>query len=177
MDSDQMTIYETEDGKIRVEVLFGKENVWLTQKLMADLFECSSDNVSLHLKNIYAERELNEKSTTDKFSVVQKEGTRKVKREITYYSLEAIIAVGYRINTARGTQFRSWAEKLDAFLKFNEQEILNYKGKVSHDVAIALAEKQYEVFRVEQDRRFESDFDQEVKYLMARKKRKNDQMD
>jgi len=336
MDKNQMTIYETEDGKVRVEVLFEKENVWLTQKLMSDLFECSTDNVSVHLRNIYAERELDEKSTTEEFSVVQNEGARKVKRALTYYSLEAIISVGYRINTARGAQFRAWAterlksyilkgfaidkdrfikgsrfdakyfdelledvreirasermayqkitdiyatsvdysaqtleterffatvqnklhfaitgktaaeiiasrvnkdkphmglttwrkapagkiapsdiriaknylkieevkklnhivdmyldyaefqagkgrlmrmrdwaDKLDAFLKFNEQEILDDKGKVSHDVAVALAEKQFEVFRVEQDRRFESDFDREVKYLMARKKKDN----
>ncbi|MBI3616709.1 MAG: virulence RhuM family protein [Candidatus Omnitrophica bacterium] len=109
MHTSQMTIYETGDGRIRIDVLFDKENVWLTQKLMAELFECSADNISLHLKNIYAERELDEKSTAEEFSAVQREGAREVKRALTYYSLEAIIAVGYRVNSARGTQFRVWA--------------------------------------------------------------------
>ena len=335
MDTNQMTIYETDDGRIRIDVLFDKENVWLTQKLMAELFECSVDNISLHLKNIYAERELEEKATTENSSVVQKEGAREIKRARTYYSLEAIIAVGYRINTVRGTQFRTWAtdrlksyilkgfaidkdrfikgskfdaryfdelleeireirasermvyhkitdiyatsvdysphtaetekffaavqnklhfaitgktaaeiiasradkdkpsmglttwrkapkgkilpfdiriaknylqkeeikklnhivgmyldyaelqagkgrlmrmrdwaEKLDAFLKFNEENILSDKGKIFRDVAVALAEKEYRSFRVKQDKRFESDFDREVKKLLDQKNKK-----
>jgi hypothetical protein len=324
-DTNQITIYETEDGKARIEVRFENENVWLTQKQMAELFDCSADNVSLHLKNIYVERELEPKSTAEEISVVQKEGQREVKRNVTFYSLEAIIAVGYRVNSARGTQFRiwatdklksyilkgfaldkdrfikgskfsaryfdelleeireirasermsyqkitdiyatsidyspdtaeaekffaavqnklhfaitgrtaaeiiaeradsrkafmglttwrkapkgkilpddiriaknylqkeeiqklnhivtmyldyaefqasrgrlmkmkDWAQKLDAFLKFNEQDILQDKGKVSHEVAIALAEKEYETFRVKQDRKYISDFDKIV---------------
>ena len=113
----QITIYETEDGKARVEVRFENENVWLTQKTMAELFECSADNVSLHLKNIYTEKELDQKSTTEEFSVAQKEGQRRVKRNISFYSLEAIIAVGYRVNSARGTQFRIWAtDKLKNYI-------------------------------------------------------------
>ncbi len=321
----QITIYETEDGKARIEVRFENENVWLTQKTMAELFDCSADNVSLHLKNIFAERELEPKATTEEISVVQKEGQREVKRNVTFYSLEAIIAVGYRVNSARGTQFRIWAtdklknyilkgfaldserfkrgsrfdrryfdelleeireiraserlsyqkitdiyatsidyspstaeaekffavvqnklhfaitgstaaeiiaeradsrkpfmglttwrkspkgkilpgditiaknylqkqeiqklnhivtmyldyaefqasrgrlmkmkdwtQKLDAFLGFNEQDILQDKGKVSHEVAIALAEKEYDAFRVEQDKKYISDFDKIV---------------
>jgi len=321
----QITIYETEDGKARIEVRFENENVWLTPKTMAELFDCSADNVSLHLKNIFAERELEPKATTEEISVVQKEGQREVKRNVTFYSLEVIIAVGYRVNSARGTQFRIWAtdklknyilkgfaldserfkrgsrfdrryfdelleeireiraserlsyqkitdiyatsidyspntadaekffavvqnklhfaitgrtaaeiiaersdsrkpfmglttwrktpkgkilpddikiaknylqkqeiqklnhivtmyldyaefqasrgrlmkmkdwtQKLDAFLRFNEQDILQDKGKVSHEVAIALAEKEYEAFRVEQDKKYISDFDKIV---------------
>jgi hypothetical protein len=331
----QITIYETEDGKARISVRFEKENVWLTQKLMADLFECSSDNISLHLKNAYTSKELSEEATTEDFSVVQAEGNREVKRTVKFYSLEAIIAVGYRVNSARGTQFRIWAterlknyilkgfaidkdrfihgtrfdtryfdelleeireirasermayqkitdiyataidyspstaeaekffatvqnklhfaitghtaaeiiadradknkpnmglttwrkfpkgkilpsdiriaknylqkqeleslnhivtmyldyaefqasrgrsmrmrdwgEKLNAFLKFNEQDILNNNGKVSHEVAIALAEKHYGEYRIEQDRKFVSDFDKEVKKLLSVKKAK-----
>ncbi|MBN1764116.1 MAG: virulence RhuM family protein [Sedimentisphaerales bacterium] len=321
----QITIYETEDGKARIEVRFENENVWLAQKQIAELFDCSADNISLHLKNIYTQRELEPESTTEEFSVVQKEGQRQVKRKVIFYSLEAIIAVGYRVNSARGTQFRIWAtdklksyilkgfaldkdrfvkgtkfsaryfdelleeireirasermayqkitdiyatsidyspqtaeaekffahvqnklhfaitgstaaeiiadradskkpfmglttwrkspkgkilpsdikiaknylekqeiqklnhivtmyldyaefqasrgrlmkmkdwtQKLDAFLKFNEQEILQDKGRVSHEVAIALAEKEYETFRVEQDKKYISDFDRIV---------------
>lgn len=331
----KMAIYETEDGKARIEVRFEHENVWLTQKLMAELFECSIDNVSLHLHNIYNSGELSENATTEKSSVVQVEGNRRVKRKVMFYSLEAIIAVGYRVNSARGTQFRTWAtatlknyilkgfaidsdrfkhgtrfegryfdqlleeireirasermayqkitdiyatsvdyspnttegekffaavqnklhfaitgqtaaeiiasradkdkphmglttwrklpmgkilpqdvkiaknylkkneleslnrivnmyldyaefqasrgrsmymrdwsEKLDAFLKFNEQDILHDKGKVSHEVAIALAEKEYETFRVAQDKKYVSDFDKVVKKLMYKKEKR-----
>ncbi|PKM81032.1 MAG: cell filamentation protein Fic [Firmicutes bacterium HGW-Firmicutes-14] len=105
----QITVYQTADGKINIEVLYANENIWLPQKRMAELFDCTADNISLHLKNIYKEKELDEKSTTEEFSVVQREGTRKVTRNITCYSLEAIIAVGYRVNSERGTQFRQWA--------------------------------------------------------------------
>jgi len=108
-ETNQITIYETEDGKARIEVRFENENVWLTQKQISELFDCSADNVSLHLKNIYAEKELKSKATTEEFSVVQKEGQREVKRNVTFYSLEAIIAVGYRVKSLRGTQFRIWA--------------------------------------------------------------------
>jgi hypothetical protein len=102
----QIAIYETEDGKVKVDVRFEHENLWLTRKLMAALFECSTDNISLHLKNVFAEKELNPNSVTEEFSVTAAdEKSYKTK----HYSLEAIIAVGYRVNTARGTQFRTWA--------------------------------------------------------------------
>jgi len=113
----EITIYETEDGKVRVDVHFKNENLWLSQKLMAELFECSTDNISLHLKNIYSEGELDETATTEEFSVVRQEGKRQVKRNLIFYSLEAIIAVGYRVNSTRGTQFRVWAtEKLKNYI-------------------------------------------------------------
>ena len=116
-DVDKITIYETEDGKVRIDVRFEHENLWLTQKLMAALFECSADNVSLHLRNIYNEKELDEAATTEDFSVVRKEGGREVSRSVKHYSLEAIIAVGYRVNSARGTQFRAWAtERLKNYI-------------------------------------------------------------
>jgi hypothetical protein len=105
----EITIYETGDGKVRIDVHFKDENLWLSQKLMAELFKCSTDNISLHLKNIYSEGELDETATTEEFSVVGQEGNRQIKRNITFYSLEIIIAVGYRINSTSGTQFRTWA--------------------------------------------------------------------
>ncbi|MDD5472715.1 MAG: virulence RhuM family protein [Candidatus Methanoperedens sp.] len=326
--SNQITIYETEDGKARIEVRFEHENVWLTQKLIAVLFDCSTDNISLHLKNIFAEGELDQNSVTEEYSITASDGKN---YKTKHYSLEAIIAVGYRVNSERGTQFRTWATdklkgyilkgfaidserfkhgtrfetryfdelleeireirasermayqkitdiyvtaidysphtaqaekffaavqnklhfaitgqtaaeiiasradknkpnmglttwrkspigkilpgdvriaknylqkgeldklnrivnmyidyaefqasrgkpmymrdwsgKLDAFLKFNEQDILENAGKVSHEVAVALAEKEYENFRVEQDKRFESDFDRMVKKYLAK---------
>ena len=106
---DDITIFTTEDGQTRVEVRFQNENVWLTQRLMAELYECSTDNISLHLRNIFADRELDAAATTEESSVVQNEGGREVTRKVIFYSLEAIIAVGYRVQSARATQFRTWA--------------------------------------------------------------------
>ena len=106
---DDITIFTTEDGQTRVQVRFQNENVWLTQKLMAELYECSLSNVSLHLTNIYAERELDPAATIKESSIVQSEGGREVTRRVTLYSLEAIIAVGYRVSSPRATQFRTWA--------------------------------------------------------------------
>lgn len=105
----EIIFYETEDGKISIAVRFENENVWLTQKHMAELFGCSVDNISLHLKNIYATGELNEKATTEESSIVQQEGKRYVKRMVLFYNLEAVIAVGYRVNSERGIAFRAWA--------------------------------------------------------------------
>ena len=328
---DSITIFETEDGKTRVEVRFEHDNVWLTQKLMAELYECSTDNISLHLKRVFADGELDESAVTEDSSVTAADG-KKYRTKI--YSLEAIIAVGYRVQSLRATQFRTWATnrlkdyilkgfaidssrfkhgtrfdqryfeelleevreirasermvyqkitdiyataadysastaaaeqffaavqnklhfaitghtaaeivanrakadhasmgltswrkaptgkilktdigiaknyldakelkalnhivdmyldhaefqasrgrlmmmrdwtvKLDAFLQFNEQEILQGKGAVSHAVAMALAEQEYAVFRIEQDTRYESDFDRLVKKIPAKKDR------
>ena len=108
----QITVYQTPDGDINIEVLYANENVWLPQKRMAELFGCSADNISLHLKNIYKEKELDEAATTEDFSVVQTEGERKVTRTVKCYSLEAIIAVGYRVNSERGIGFRQWATSI-----------------------------------------------------------------
>jgi hypothetical protein len=330
----QIAFYQSPDGSVNIEVLFAEENIWLTQKKMAELFDCSTDNISLHLKNIYHENEVDQKSTTEEFSVVQKEGDREVSRKIVFYSLESIIAVGYRINSERGTQFRQWAtgilknyihkgyaldvnrmkygsrfsaryfdelyeeikdirtserriyqkitdiyataidyspkayeskqffttvqnklhfaitgktaaeiiaervsskkekmglttwrrspngkimpsdtiiaknyldkkelehlnrignmyldyaemqaargramtmkdwiEKLNAFLKFSEYEILTNAGKISHEVAMALAESEYQKYRIIQDKNYVSDFDREVKKLLEVKKK------
>jgi len=105
----QIAVYQTPEGGINIEVMYSNENIWLPQKRMAELFGCSADNISLHLKNIYKEKEIDESSTAEVFSVVQIEGKREVARNVTCYSLEAIIAVGYRVNSVRGTQFRQWA--------------------------------------------------------------------
>lgn len=335
--NNQITIYQSPDGGVNIEVLYANENIWLTQKKMADLFDTTSQNITLHLKNIYKEGELGPGATCKDFLQVQQEGQRSVSRNLTFYSLEAIIAVGYRVNSQRGTQFRQWAigvlkeyihkgfaldsdrfkygsrfstryfdelleeirdirssermayqkitdiyatsidyspktettkeffatvqnklhfaitgqtaaeivskraksnqphmgltswrrgpkgkimesdvviaknylekgelkhlnrivslyldyaelqavrrkpmymkdwtEKLNAFLKFSEYDILTNAGSISHDVAEALAMKEYEKYRIKQDKTFESDFDREVKKLLPRKKmRKN----
>lgn len=329
----EFLLYTTPNGKVKVEIFLHNENIWLTQKLIALLFDCSTDNVSLHLKNIFESAELQENSVTEEFSLTASDGK---KYKTKHYNLDAIISVGYRVNSAHATQFRIWAterlkeyiikgftmdderlkdpngffghdyfeeqlarirnirsserrmyqkvtdiyaqcsadynpneeitklffatvqnklhfaitgqtaaeivhsmvdskkqnmgltswknspkgairetdviiaknylnekeldflnrivtmyldyaemqaqkgivmymknwvEKLDAFLKFNEHDILTNTGKVSHEVAEALALKEYEKFRVEQDRNYISDFDREVKKLVASKKK------
>lgn len=102
-------IYQTDDGQTKIDVKFDNETVWLTQKQMAQLFDKDSDTIGLHLKNIYQSSELEELSTTEESSVVQQEGKRQVQRKIKLYNLDAIISVGYRVNSKRGIQFRIWA--------------------------------------------------------------------
>ena len=106
MNESNILLYETDEGKINVDVILTDETIWLTQKSMADLFECSSDNISLHLKNIFQEKELDKNLTTEKISIVRKEGNRNVNRELEFYNLDAIIAVGYRVNSKSATKFR-----------------------------------------------------------------------
>ena len=112
MNESNILLYETDEGKINVDVILKDETIWLTQKSMSELFECSTDNVGLHLKNIYNDQELDIDSTTEKFSVVRKEGNRNVKRKLDFYNLDAIIAVGYRVNSKKATKFRIWATKI-----------------------------------------------------------------
>lgn len=102
-------IFTKQAGEDGIEVRVSGESVWLTQKGMARLFDCSTDNIGLHLKNIYASGELEERATIEESSVVQSEGTRKITRKVKFYNLDAIISVGYRINSVRATQFRQWA--------------------------------------------------------------------
>lgn len=105
----EFLVYETEDGRVKLEVRLKGETVWLTQADMARLFQCSADNVSLHLKNIYDEGELGPVSTAEDFSVVRQEGMRQVRRTLTFYNLDAIISVGYRVKSHVATRFRIWA--------------------------------------------------------------------
>ena len=105
----QFLIYRSADEDSSVNAIVKDETVWLTQKAMSELFDCTSDNISLHLKNIYAERELDEDATTEEISAVQQEGSRKVRRKQKFYNLDAIISVGYRVNSKKATQFRIWA--------------------------------------------------------------------
>jgi hypothetical protein len=116
----QIIFYTTDEGKTKLEVKIEDETVWLSQKQMAILFDCSVDNIGLHLKNIYTEGELAENRTIEDSSVVQKEGSREVKRPVKLYNLDAIISVGYRVNSIRGTQFRIWATQ-----RLKEWELAN----------------------------------------------------
>jgi prophage maintenance system killer protein len=109
--NNQIEIYQGSDGQTQIEVKFEQETVWLNQKQMGVLFEKDSDTIGLHLRNIYKDGELDEFSTTEESSVVQQEGKRKVNRVIKFYNLDAIISVGYRVNSKQGVQFRQWATK------------------------------------------------------------------
>ena len=111
-------IYKAENKDISVNAIIKDETVWLTQKAMSELFDCSPDNISLHLKNIYADGELTQAATAEDFSVVQTEGTRQVQRSRTFFNLDAIISVGYRVKSRVATRFRIWAtQQLSEFIK------------------------------------------------------------
>ena len=139
--NNQIQIYTSADGKISLQVSLDNETVWLNQTQMAELFDTSTDNISLHLKNIYTEHELDENSTTEVFSVVRQEGKRQVQRSLKHYNLDAIISVGYRISSKRATQFRQWAtQTLKQFLVQGyaiNQKRLQEKG-VEFSQAVAL---------------------------------------
>ena len=147
----QIIVYEPNET-IRLDVRLENETVWLTQSQMAILFGCSVDNIGLHLKNVYAVGELAKESTTEEFSVVRTEGSRQVRRNIICYNLDAIISVGYRVNSILGVKFRQWAtnvlkdhllrgysvnarlnqleDKMDRRLSKQEIEIADLKNKV-----------------------------------------------
>ncbi|MCD4708641.1 MAG: virulence RhuM family protein [Candidatus Sabulitectum sp.] len=107
----EIVIYQSSTGNIIIDVRLEDETVWLTQKLMAELFQVKPQNITIHLKNIYKDGELDEKATCKDFLQVQKEGSREVNRKQKFYNLDAIISVGYRIKSQVATQFRIWATK------------------------------------------------------------------
>ena len=187
----EILFYKTDNGDVRVEILLYQENLQLTQAKMAELFEVQKAAISKHLKNIFESGELLEESVVSKMETTDSDGKR---YNINYYNLDAIIAVGYRVNSRKATMFRIWAnrilkefiikgyvmdaerqarrgnvmymrdwvERLDAFLQFNEEDILHDKGKVTAAIAKAFAESEFEKFRVLQDRTYQSDFDRLV---------------
>ena len=108
----EFLIFTSQAGEDGIEVRVQDENIWLTQKLIARLFDVKIPTINEHLKNIYASRELEEKATIRNFLIVQKEGVRKVSREIEHYNLEIIISLGYKINSSRATDFRKWATRV-----------------------------------------------------------------
>ncbi|KIM13234.1 MAG: DNA-binding protein [Sulfurovum sp. FS08-3] len=128
-------------GELELKVSIDNETLWLSQKQLAELFGTSADNIGLHFKNIYKEQELDEDATTKDFSVVQKEGKREVKRKIKHYNLDAIISVGYRVNSSKATQVRQWATRvLKSYItngyainthKINELRLANLENDVA----------------------------------------------
>ncbi|MEW6078389.1 MAG: virulence RhuM family protein [Thermodesulfobacteriota bacterium] len=108
-DKGQLLVYEAEDGRIKIDVRLEDETVWLTQQRMADLFQTTVPNISMHIRNIYEEGELTPEATIKKFLTVRREGDRDVRRELDFYNLDIIISVGYRIKSRVATRFRIWA--------------------------------------------------------------------
>ena len=110
-------IYQTDDGLTKIDVKVENETVWLSQQQMADLYNTTKQNISLHIKNIFYEEELDEDSTVKEFLTVQKEGNRSVERKVKYYNLDMIISLGYRIKSKIATNFRRWAtERLKEYM-------------------------------------------------------------
>ena len=145
----EILIYEDPEVVDPVRVTLKGETVWLTQRQMSELFDSSSDNIGLHLKNIYADKELEQPATTEDFSVVRIEGSREVVRRLKHYNLDAIISVGYRVNSRRGVRFRQWAssilkEHLVAGYTFNQARLAE-KGLLEARQSLELLSKTLEV--------------------------------
>jgi len=162
--NNQIIIYNTEDGQTKIEVQMKDETVWLSQKQMAELFDCTVENIIFHLQNVFITGELNKKATTKESLVVQREGNRAVKRQVKIYNLDAIISVGYRINSLRGTQFRIWAtQKLKEYI---------IKGFVMDDERLAEGRVKKTYFeeweeRIRRIRTSEANFYQKVRDVFA----------
>jgi len=132
-----LILYTTADGKSQIQLRAKDQTVWLTQRDMAELFNVSTDSISLHLKNIFDDGELHREATTEESSIVQIEGTREVQRPVTLYSLDAILAVGYRVRSPRGVQFRRWAstvlkEYLQKGFVMDDERLKNPDGRPDH---------------------------------------------
>ncbi len=131
----EVIIYQAEDSQTALEVQLDQDTVWLSQRQMTELFEKDTDTVGLHIRNIFKEGELEQKATTEESSVVQKEGTRQVRRNVGFYNLDVIISVGYRVKSQRCTQFRQWAtrvlrEHLVKGYTINEQRLREERAKL-----------------------------------------------
>ncbi|MBD3338137.1 MAG: hypothetical protein GF353_03450 [Candidatus Lokiarchaeota archaeon] len=161
--SSEIILYTTDDGKIRIDTVIQDETIWLTQKKMAELFGVNVPAISIHLKNIYEERELERNATVSKMETVQQEGGRDVTRLMEFFNLDAIIAVGYRVNSKRATRFRIWATRI-----LKEYII---KGFAMDDVRLKQAE-QWDYFdewleRIRDIRASEKRFYQKIRDIYA----------
>jgi prophage maintenance system killer protein len=108
-DNGEILLYTSPDGQVQLDVRMQEETLWMTQQMMAEVFQTTVPNINVHVKNIIQEAELQEEGTIKDFLIVRKEGARTVRRSVKYYNLDMILSVGYRVNTKRGTQFRMWA--------------------------------------------------------------------
>ena len=131
----EILIYQSEEGLTKVDVLLEDENLWLTQQQLADLFQTTKQNISLHINNIFSEGELSEAATVKEYLTVRQEGNREVRRQLAYYNLDVIISIGYRVKSHIATNFRIWAtERLREYL---------IKGFVMDDERLKQARNSY----------------------------------
>lgn len=142
----ELILYQTEDGRTRIECRFEGETIWLTQALMAELFQTTLQNINLHLQNIYEEGELDPEATIKSYLMLRTEGTRQVRRPVHHYSLDAILAVGFRVRSHRGTQFRKWANaRLSEYLvkgfTMDDERLKNPPGRGHTDYFDELLER------------------------------------
>ena len=142
----KLILYKDDEGKVNVNVRFADEDVWLTRENLAEIYATTPQNISLHVGNIYQDKELSEEGTRKKFFLVRQEGKRQVQREIDHYNLDMIIALDDQILRLR-------------------KNILEGNGTVSHQEAIEKAEREFEIYREREMRMLESDFDKAVKRL------------
>lgn len=147
MEDNKIQIFQTEDGRTQIEVRFEQESVWLTQRQMSEVFDTTPENILMHLKNIFRDRELDESATTKDFLAVRTEGKRQVERNLKHYNLDAIISVGYRVSSKRAVQFRQWAtQRLKEYLvqgySINQQRLEAQQEKLAElRQAIALSSR------------------------------------
>lgn len=144
-------VASTGESDASFEMRYEDENIWLTQKMMAALYDVGLPTINEHIKKIYADGELTEEATIRKFRIVQTEGVRQVNRELTHYNLQAERKIPMSME--------DWAKRLDGFLEFNGNELLTGPGKISAEQAKLHAETEYEKYRIIQDCLYESDFD------------------
>ncbi len=125
----EFLLYQTDDGQTRIECRFSGQSIWLTQRQHAELFQTSVPNVNQHLKAIYDEGELDQQATIKKYLIVQTEGNREVSRQVEHYKLDAVLSVGYRVRSHRGTQFRIWATaRLREYLEQPNMGLTSWSG-------------------------------------------------
>ena len=144
--SSEIVLYQTEDGQTRIECRFENETIWLSQKLIGELFQKDVRTINEHIQNVFAEGELQREATIRKFRIVQPEGARSVEREVDFYNLDVIISVGYRVKSHRGTQFRIWAtQRLREYLvkgfTMDDERLKNPPGKGQKDYFDELLER------------------------------------
>ena len=178
-----IVLCQIDNANVCVSVFYKDETFWLTRMSMAELFGVGPQAISKHLGNIYKEDELDRESTSSKMELVQNEGGVEKKRDVDFYNLDAIIAVGYRVNSMSRlnrlvTMFidyaelmaenevlmsmQDWVDQTNRFLSNNRRKVLEGKGRISHEQAIEKAAKEYDIFRVRQDQEYISEFDKQT---------------
>lgn len=140
----EILLYTSPDGEVHLDVRMQHDTMWMTQQMMAELFQTTVPNINVHIKNILKESELQEEGTIKEFLIVRKEGSRTVHRPVNFYNLDMILSVGYRVNTRRGTQFRIWAtQRLREYL---------VRGYVAHEKRLQQLGQVVQLMRREEDR-------------------------